>query len=226
MTQRAAQVTSLVVLVAGLTIAACDSTTLPTDSPSAATTHHLALDGIELDYPADWTVHDRLPASTGFGQVMAIIGTLPWGPCAPVDINCHYEQRLEPGQISVQVGRLALVGEEDICELGASRSDLDGRGPDDAPAAGSLTRIDGRPAIRTDYDVRQADYYHSDEWRHWTIAAPGSRRDAYTIQAMYRGPGIEEMRVELDQLIATIRLGEGTSGNPTQLVDCGPPFPP
>jgi hypothetical protein len=194
------------------------------EADSAAATQHLSVAALEFDYPAGWSVNDQLPASTGFGQTLAIIGTLPWGPCAPSDINCHYQQRLEAGQITVEVGTL-VVADGDICQLGRTRSDLAGRGPSDPTATGSLTRVDGRPTVRTDYVVDQADYYHSDEWRTWLIAAPGSTRDGYTIHGMYRGPGVEMMRSQLDQLIASVRLGPSTAGDPTQPTDCGAPFP-
>jgi hypothetical protein len=190
------------------------------------TTHHLSVRGLELDYPADWSVNDEGWQTTGFGEPLAIIGTLPWGPCALSDINCHYELRLDPGQITVEIGTLFLVADGNICDLGRTRSDLVGRGPSDPPATGSLTRVDGRPTVRTDYAVGQTDYYHSDEWRDWLIAAPGSTRDGYTINAMYRGPGLDTLRSELDQLIASVRVGPSSAGNPTQPTDCGPPFPP
>lgn len=201
----------------------------PTLSPTASQTassitRHLSVSGIELDYPSDWSVMDQGWPTTGMGQTLAIIGTLPWGSCAPSDLNCHYQLRLDPGQITVEIGTLLLVA-DNICDLGRTRSDLVGRGPSDPPATGSLTRVDGRPAVRTDYAVGQADYYHSDEWRDWLIAAPGTTTTGYTINAMYRGPDLETLRAELDQLVASVRLGPSTAGNPTQPADCGSPFP-
>ncbi len=198
--------------------------TQPVDTMTA--THHLSVRGLELDYPSDWDVADQGWLTTGFGEDVAIIGTLPWGPCAASDIDCHFEQQLDPGQITVEIGWSVLVADGTICDLGATRSDLAARGPSDPPATGSLTRIDGRPAVRTDYAVDQTDYYHSDEWRDWLIAAPGSVREALTITAMYRGPGLETMRSELDQLIASVRVGPSSAGNATQPEDCGSPFPP
>ncbi len=196
----------------------------PTVTPPVNGTRHLRLDGIELDYPASWTANDQGWPSTGFGWTVAVIGTLPWGPCARHDLNCHYQQRLQPGQISVDIGQLFL-SREDICQLGRTRSDLEGRGPENPIATGSLARVDGRPALRTDYDVRQADYYRSDEWRSWVIAVPGSVDRAFTIHAKYRGPGVARMRRELDELIASIRLSPASEPEPGP-DDCGPPFPP
>lgn len=233
---------SVITLLVALVISACSVAAtpslpptqrppvLPTATPSqpgdsVTATHHLSLGSLQLDYPSDWAVNDQLPLTAGFGQTLAIVGTLPWGPCATSDINCHFELRLEPGQITVEIGLQTLVTDGDICELGRTRSDLAARGPSDPPATGSLTRVDGRPAVRTDYAVGQADYYHSDEWRDWLIAAPGTTTAGYTISAMYRGPGLETLRAELDQLIASVRLGSSTAGDPTQPTDCGSPFP-
>ena len=182
---------SVIPLLAALGLAACSSmpsqSPTPTPSPSlfpaptvsqpvdtVTTTHHLSVSGLELDYPADWSVNDQGWPTTGFGEDLAIIGTLPWGPCAASDLNCHYQQQLDPGQITVEIGTLSLVADGNICDLGRTRSDLVGRGPSDPPATGSLTRVDGRPTVRTDYAVGQTDYYRSDEWRDWLIAAPGS----------------------------------------------------
>ena len=200
-------------------------TLTPTPSQTAvSTTRHLSVGSIELDYPSDWSVMDQGWPTTGMGQTLAIIGTLPWGSCAPSDLNCHYQLRLDPGQITVEIGTLLLAA-DNICDLGRTRSDLAARGPSDPQATGSLTRVDGRPAVRTDYAVGQTDYYHSDEWRDWLIAAPGTTTSGYTINAMYRGPGLETLRAELDQLVASVRLGPSTAGNPTQPTDCGSPFP-
>jgi hypothetical protein len=201
------------------------TTTASETAASGTGTRHLSVQGLELDYPADWSVYDQGWFSTGLGRPLAIIGTLPWGPCAASDINCHYERRLDPGQITVQIGLGLVTGADDICQLGATRPDLAGRGANDPPATGSLTRVDGRPAVRTDYVVGQTDYYHSDGWRDYLIAAPGSIKEAFSIDAKYRGPDLDNLRNELDELIASVRLGDGTTGSDTQGTDCGPPFP-
>lgn len=216
-------------LVLTMMLASCSSgvspsSVGPTVEQAAADARRLSLPGIELDYPASWTVNQSQWMSTGFGSTSAIIGTLPWGPCEERDLNCHFEQRLEPGQISVEIGQLTL-STDDICSRGEMRPDLEGRGPDDPLATGSLARIDGRPTLVIDYDVRQADYYRSDEWRSWVIAVPGSTRRAFTIFAKYRAPGVDTMRGELDAVIASIRLIPATEPETTP-DDCGPPFPP
>ena len=187
-------------------------------------TRHVSANGLELDIPYGWDVNTTGWPTSGFGSTFAIVGTQPWGPCLPGDLNCHYQQRLAPGQISVELSLVTRLG--DFCETGATRSDLAGRGPDDPVATGRLMRVHGRPTIQTDYAVGRDDYYRSDEWRTWSIAAPDTTFYAYLIDARYRGPDIGRFRAQLDAMIAGLRLtgdpalgGEGPD-------DCGPPFPP
>jgi hypothetical protein len=196
----------------------------PLPSP-AVDTRHFTAQGIDLDYPASWYVSDDGWPSTGFGSTWAVLGTMPWGDCAAGDLNCHYQVRLAPGEITLQLGIVTLTA-EDLCELGASRPDLAARGAGDPVATGSLVRVGGRPAVRTDYVVGGVDYYRADEWRGWKIAAPGSTRVAYTIDAMYRGPELDGFHTDLDRLIASIRLRPSSIGEGALPPDdCGPPFP-
>jgi hypothetical protein len=192
--------------------------------PFAAGTSSFSAAGVTLTYPAGWIVNDKLPRSSGLGQTFAILGTQPWGLCLPFDINCHFEERLEPSQISVNLSR-GILGGGSVCEIGVDRSDLAGRGPTDPPATGHLVRVDGRPALQTDYAVNGADYYHADAWRNWVIAAPGSTSEVFWIEAMYRGPGAETFHRQLDDLVASLRfdlLAAPSDAGPT---DCGAPFP-
>ena len=175
--------------------------------PFAAGTRSFSANGITLSYPAGWMVNDRLPATSGFGQTFAILGTLPWGLCLPYDINCHNDVRLDPSQISVQLGS-GLSAAGSLCDIAVDRSDLAGRGPSDPLATGHLVRVDGRPTLETDYAVGQTDYYHSDAWRTWVIAAPGTTTSIYRIEAMYRGPGDSTFSQQLDDLVASLRFVE------------------
>lgn len=201
------------------------STVFIGSNPLAAGTSAFAKNGITFSYPASWRVWDTLMPTSGFGSTMAILGTQPWGPCLPIDQNCHYQERLEPGQISVSISLGTLPGPS-ICEIGVDRSDLAGRGPGDPVATGTLTRVDGRPTLQTDYAVNQLDYYRSDEWRAWAIAAPGTTFGRYIVEAKYRGPGVVDFRADLDRLVDSIRFGGpailGGGGGP---IDCGAPFP-
>ena len=193
--------------------------------PFAPGTRTFTANGITLSYPAGWMVNQAIPPSSGLGSTFAIIGTQPWGLCLPLDINCHDDLRLEPSQISVQLGS-GLSGGGSLCEIAIDRSDLAGRGPGDPPATGHLVRIDGRPTLETDYAVGQTDYYRSDAWRTWVIAAPGTTTSIYRIEAMYRGPGDSTFSQQLDDLVASLRFVEPTASLAgSEPGDCGPPFP-
>jgi hypothetical protein len=187
---------------------------------------HFHAQGLDFDYPGAWTIHDQLPASTGFGQTWAVIGTHAWPPsCGPSDVNCYYEAKLEPGTIAVDVGTSYFPStDDDLCVRGATGTDLQGRGPDDPVATRTLIRVDGRPTLKTTYAVGGKDFYLSDEWLDWEIAPIGTVDEAYTIDAKVRGPGTDAMKADLDALIASIRLTAGSAAGqgPT---DCGAPFP-
>jgi hypothetical protein len=191
--------------------------------PFAPGTRSFSGHGISFSYPAGWIVNDLGWPSTGFGSTFAIIGTQPWGACLPVDLNCHYQLRLEPSQISVDLSSGTVPGPT-VCELGVDRSDLAGRGPNDPSATGRVMRVDGRPTLQTDYAVNQRDYYRSDAWRTWVIAAPGSVARTYRIDAKYRGPGGAEFRRQLDALIASIKFGDAARQPDAGAADCGAPF--
>ncbi|GAC1664066.1 MAG: hypothetical protein NVS9B8_03890 [Candidatus Limnocylindrales bacterium] len=200
------------------------SSVLRGGDPFSPGTKTFTANGIELSYPAGWNVNDQGWASSGLGSTFAILGTQPWGLCLPFDINCHYEIKLEPSQISVALGS-GIVGGGSVCDIGVDRSDLAGRGAGDPPATGRLLRVAGRPTLATDYAVGQLDYYRSDAWRTWVIAAPGSTTAVYRIDARYRGPGDSAFSRQLDDMIAGMRfVGPATrrDGGPD---DCGSPFP-
>jgi hypothetical protein len=213
-------VVAVVVAIGGLVAWA----TIRGGDPFAAGTRSFSADGVTLTYPAGWIVNDKLPASSGLGSTLAILGTQPWGLCLPFDINCHNEQRLEPSQISVSLRR-GILGGATVCEVGVDRSDLAERGPSDPPATGHLVRVDARPTIQTDYAVNGADYYHADAWRNWAIAAPGSTSEVYWIEAMYRGPGAATFNRQLDDLIASVRFDPVAMPPDAGPTDCGAPFP-
>ena len=212
------------VLVAVGAVAAFLWTSMRSGDPFAPGTRSFSDNGISLSYPAGWNVYDWGWLSTGFGSTFAIIGTQAWGACLPVDLTCHYQLRLEPSQISVEFSSGQVPGPS-VCELGVARSDLAGRGPNDPPAVGRLMRVDGRPTLQTDYAVNQTDYYISDAWRSWVIAAPGSIAWAYRIEARYRGPGDAEFRRQLDAMIASVKFGGAAHQTDGEPGDCGAPFP-
>lgn len=194
--------------------------------PTDGGLNHFHTQGLDFDYPGSWSIHDQLPASSGFGQTWAIIGTQPWpSSCGASDINCYYEAKLEPGTIAVDIGVSYFPAtDDDLCVRGATGTDLQGRGPDDPLATRSLIRVDGRPTLRTAYAVGGKDYYLSDEWLDWEIAPVGTVDEAYAISSKVRGPGDDAMKAALDALIASIRLTPGPDSGQGP-ADCGAPFP-
>ena len=180
--------------------------------------------GIAFDYPSGWSVHSQLPRSTGFGQVVAILGTLPWGPCEASDLNCHYQEHLGSAEIEVEVGVSRLQVADGICGWALTRPDLSPRSDGPAVAGTRYLRVLGRPTILTDWSVNGTDYYGSDGWREWLIAAPGSTATVYRIAAKWHGPGDEAMLHGLDQVIRTLKLSSIALPSYGQS-DCGEPFP-
>jgi hypothetical protein len=195
--------------------------------PTSSGPNHFHTQGLDFDYPASWSIHDQLPASSGFGQTWAVIGTQPWpASCGSSDINCYYEAKLEPGTIAVDIGVSYFPAtDDDLCVRGATGTDLQGRGPDDPVAARTLIRVDGRPTLRTTYAVDGKDYYLSDEWLDWEIAPVGTVDAAYIIDAKLRGPGTDAMKQDLEALIASIHLTPGFDGGGQGPAGCGAPFP-
>lgn len=197
----------------------------PTVGPGGL--RHYEVQGIAFDYPASWSIHDRLPASSGFGSTWAILGTHAWpATCGASDINCYDEAKLEPGTIAVDVGVHYMPSTDvDLCTRGATGSDIQGRGPDDPVATQTLIRVDGRPTLRTTYAVDGKDYYLSDEWLDWEIAAVGTVDTAYLIDAKVRGPGTDALKADLTALVASIHLTPSSLGGNDATTDCGAPFP-
>ncbi|MBI2781570.1 MAG: hypothetical protein HYX55_07230 [Chloroflexi bacterium] len=186
-------------------------------------TKRVQLNGISFDVPFAWTVHTDIPPTTGPGNAVALIGTLPWGPCDPYDINCHYRERLSSGQIEVEVSVNSLLG-RDMCSFALDRPDLAPRTDGIRVTETHYFRADRRPAIVTLFSFDGAtDYYGSDGWRTWMFAPANSVDQVYEISAKWRGPGDDDFIAALDRLVSSIRLPTTNPNSPVP--DCGDPFP-
>ncbi|HEU0237651.1 MAG TPA: hypothetical protein VFR14_14535 [Candidatus Limnocylindrales bacterium] len=149
---------------------------------------------IAFDVPAEWSIRD---ASTFFsgGSVIAVVGTLPVDPACGighVDINCYYEQRLEPGTISIVVGSGAYRG--------GTIFDAERAAP---PTV--RTTVAGMPALFTDRGRTAESYYLSDLDLTWEIAQPATPSAVYRIDVGIRGPGVDEYRRQAEALVASFR---------------------
>lgn len=186
-------------------------------------TKRVSLGGLSFDVPFTWDVHTQIPPSTGTGSMLALIGTLPWGDCDASDVNCHFQERLDRHEIELQVSLGNLLS-TDFCAYAHDRPDLVPRTDGVRVNGIHYIRVDGRPAIATEYSLDTPDYYLSDGWRKWEIAPADTTQARYTISAMWRGPGDDEFLAALDRLVASITLGP--SGYAQQPIpDCGGPFP-
>jgi hypothetical protein len=164
-------------------------------------------DGLSFVYPASWQQRDA-------GSVV-ILGTLKIPPrcgLVLVDVNCYYEQRLEPGTISVVVsgnagGRMSSGGP------------IVGVKP--ANAANTDLVIGGMPALFSDYGgLGPDDYYSADEVFRWIITRPDDVGRGWSIEADLRGPGVAELRDQITAAVASVRIaGAEPNGGPSPMPD-------
>lgn len=159
-----------------------------------------------FDYPADWLAYDSTVAFSG-GSSIAVIGTQPvearCGTSAHVDVNCVYEQVLEPGAIRVFIGTGAYRGGTVL-----DRPDIEN---------GTTTRltIAGMPAIRDEFDRRPDSYYQEDLQVHWSIGRRATLSNVVRIEAMARDPGTADARAAFDAIIGSFRFADPTPPDPT-----------
>jgi hypothetical protein len=145
-----------------------------------------------------WTLYDAYVSFSG-GSVIAVLGTLPVAPrCGTphVDINCYYEQKLDPGTISIVIG---------IGSFGGGTL-FDERPPGPLEVRRERAEVGGLPAIVHHYGP--GGYYDQDEGIGWEIALPRSVLSAYGIEARLRGPGLPAMRGALAELVESIRFDD------------------
>lgn len=186
-------------------------------------TKRVTLRGLSFAVPFGWTAHTEISPSTGMGQTLALIGTLPWGPCDASDINCHFQERLSRDEIQVEVS-IGFLPDGGFCAYAQDRPDLEPRTDGIRVTETHYFRIDARPAIVTEYSLDTSDYYGSDGWRKWEIAPLDTTDEVYRIFAMWRGPGDDQFLSALNRLVDSIDLG--SSGYATiPAGDCGKPFP-
>lgn len=137
------------------------------------------LDALEFtfDFPADWLAYAAPLAGSG-GSSIAVLGTQPIEPrCGDkrqVDVNCVFEQPLEPGQIRVFVGTGGYRGGSVL-----DRPDIEN---------GSTTRltIGGMPAILDEFDPQPDSFYREDVSLQWSIGRPATLTNVIRIELRAR----------------------------------------
>jgi hypothetical protein len=154
-----------------------------------------------FEYPASWLAYDASASFSG-GSATAILGTLPverrCGNERHVDINCVYEQRLEPGHIRLYVG------------TGTYRSGTIQDRPSMDDGTATRVEVGGMPAILAESDGSPDSYYREDKGMHWEIARPGMNGTSVVeLEARLKEPGVAEAREQLEALIASFRFKGG-----------------
>jgi hypothetical protein len=154
-----------------------------------------------FDFPASWLAYEASASSSG-GSSTAVLGTLPverrCGDERHVDINCVYQQRLEPGHVRLHVGtgtyRDGTIQDPPINEIGR------------------ITRVEvgGMPALFAESDGAPDSYYREDKSLHWEIARPGTDGTSVVeLEARLTEPGVAEGLAQLKALIASFRFTNG-----------------
>lgn len=152
-----------------------------------------------FDAPAHWEVHNASAAFSG-GFAEAVVGTVP----VPVncrlavirlDINCYYQERLRPGDVSIVLGGAAFRGHDAFQRMRAEAVQL---------------VIDGRRVYRVDHVVTPDGYYRADRSATWYI----ERRIAtapdnfYTVDAQVRGPDADRLWSLVGILVGSLRFSD------------------
>ena len=148
---------------------------------------------LSFSYPETWQLH-RTDAVSTMGSNIAVLGTTDLTDCRMgplVDLNCAQLTTLEPG------GVLLFVDTESA--LGGSIVDFE-------PSGGFQEFIDGMPAVvetSGPWEVTELD-----ERRKWRIGRPGVLGPWYSFTAALRGPGLVELRQQVDAVVRSLRFDE------------------
>jgi hypothetical protein len=165
-----------------------------------------------FEYPADWLGYDTTVAFSG-GSSIAVLGTQPvesrCGDERHVDVNCVYEQPLEPGDIRVFVG------------TGAFRGGTVLDPPDIENGTTTRHTVAGMPAVLDEYDPQPDSFYREDLSLSWSIGRPGLLSNVIRIELRAREPVgrrprsvVAEVRAALDSLIASFRFDAAALASP------------
>ena len=164
-----------------------------------------------FEFPARWLVYDSSASFSG-GSSIAVLGTQAveprCGDARHVEINCVYEQVLQPGDIRAFLGTGAYRGGTVL-----DRADIEN---------GTTTRhtVGGMPAILDTFDVQPDSYYREDLSLAWSIGRPGLLSNVVTIEVRARGGEgwssiVTEARAATDAIIASFRF-TGAQPDPTE----------
>jgi hypothetical protein len=173
----------------------------PAASPPGGGLQTFDEDGITFAYPAGWRDY-QVFSDTSMSSEFAELATanIP-NPCAtspqpsPVGSVCPDTNPMPPGSMVVDFSDSGVLG----FAPGMSRP----------PRSTALT-VDGLPAYFWTPPSPSADQTVA-----WAISRPGSLDNYYEIEARLQGPGINQLRQQLDALIASLRYDPAVTPLPT-----------
>jgi hypothetical protein len=166
----------------------------PTQAPAGALAH-FDRDGLAFEYPASWktsvsglnmhyiTVLDFLGTGSGLATCTAITP----GPSDQFigGGQCGANLTVGPGQVMVELSR----------QDGPPRpGPIDPSDPTGIESGGKYVTVGGLPAIFDD----------SGTTLDWTLSVPGDLISRYIIHAEIKSPGVEQMRAQVEALVASI----------------------
>lgn len=151
-----------------------------------------------LDFPAEWHAAATSGAVGSGGSIIAVLTSQAiedrCDGVGGVDINCVYEQPLEPGQVRIFVGTSGYRGGTIF-----DRVEIEN---------GTTTRLaaGGMPAILDEFDVTPEDYYRADRWATWQIATPSSLSTVVRLEFMASDPDAAASRAAAEAMVASFRF--------------------
>jgi hypothetical protein len=171
--------------------------------PPAWALAHFDRDGLAFDYPAAWST-SAPEVDMHYVTILAFLGTGSGrAECASASAGqgdqivgstmCRYDLTGDPGQVMDQ-----LWLEDGPFEHGP----IDPSDPSGVTQGGNYTEVGGLPAIYSEDSQRGAD---STATLYWTLSVPSSVMERYLIKVEIEGPGLEQMRAQVQALVASIR---------------------
>jgi hypothetical protein len=141
---------------------------------------HLELGSFSFDYPAGWTVY----YPTDFSMVDVAVVTIASTPVLPPCPSSCRGFTSPPGSIVIEF------------RIGGGVS-----APDWTKATAT---VGGQPAFRGDWGAENAT---GDEGHSWEVRLGGrGGRATLGIEASLRGPNLPELRTEMDEVLASVRI--------------------
>jgi hypothetical protein len=190
-----------IVLVAALVPLALNlrSNAPATPSASAPALTHYHRGDLSFDAPASWGYEpdpgDRNGATLWSGK--------KWAGCAPQAVQCG-PWPLDPGQVLVTVSKSQVLSPPYV---------IDPTDPAGLAAGEKYVTVGGLPAIFKAGGQPDSDSGAPLDWR---LSVPGEATTKLSIHAEYRNPGADQLRAQVEALVASIRYDQPTSTSPPQ----------